>query len=174
MPATTPERAAEAILAAEEEYTTPIPIEAFLTAAGIMVGRNHFDGTEACFVLNLGGQRIVGVNTRTSPRRQRFAMAHAFGHARLHTRDLVCCHSVNLDKLDGSASKPTFDQEAEANRFAAALLMPVDLLHAELGRRVESGGDDSRDALIERLATQFQVSNEAMGYRLISLCLIGG
>ena len=58
----------------------------------------------------------------------------------------------------------------EANGFAAELLMPRDVLQEELLRihdRLKNRGDVS--SLIRELADAFQVSRQAMEYKLSSL-----
>ena len=86
--------------------------------------RNNFDGNESGFTLREGSRTIIGVNTRTSRKRQRFTIAHEIGHVVLHESPLIVDHSVRIDWRDGVSSLGTQKQEIEANAFAAALLMP--------------------------------------------------
>ena len=164
----TPEQRAAAVLD-RHGAGIPVPVETILAAAGVAVGRNHDDSDLSGFACRHGSRRIVGINTRTSPRRQRFALAHAFGHLLLHESDLVVCHSIRLN-LPVYGARATDGQESVADRFAGALLMPRDLLVEALAVAIDDA-HDSRDALIGALARRFEVSAEAMGWRLISLNL---
>jgi Zn-dependent peptidase ImmA (M78 family) len=151
----------------------PIPIEDIAIAHGALVARNHFLGYESGFALRESGRWIIGVNTATSPRRQRFTIAHELGHLLLHEgRPLITDYSVRINSRDETSSMGTDKEEVEANAFAAAILMPRNLVWAELKREVETGDASSRDELIARLARIFYVSTEAMGYRLVNLSLI--
>ncbi|BCB85742.1 ImmA/IrrE family metallo-endopeptidase [Phytohabitans suffuscus] len=148
----------------------PVPIEAIAEAKGAVIARNHFSGTESGFALRQGRTKIIGVNTATSPRRQRFTIAHELGHLELHAeKALIVDHSVFLYNRDDLSSAGTDRQEIQANAFAAAILMPDELVHPKLQHEFSRGNFDSRDELIARMARAFDVSNEAMGYRLINL-----
>lgn len=67
--------------------------------------------------------RAIYVNKDDIPARKRFTVAHEIGHIILH-------HPLNekpFEKIDYRGANSTFDRkEWEANRFAAALLMPKD------------------------------------------------
>ncbi|GGN76606.1 hypothetical protein GCM10011579_057900 [Streptomyces albiflavescens] len=70
-----------------------------------------------------------------------------------------------------SGRNPTDREEIEANAFAASLLMPADLLRSELSRLpavVRHGPERCTSAL----AGIFDVSDSAMGFRLINLGLV--
>ena len=154
---------------ARADPTIPVPVEEILRSAGVALSHNHHDSYVAGMALRQGSMRIVGVNTRTSPRRTRFAAAHAYGHLLLHPhRDLTVCHQIAVD-LEPAAADATPVEEVEATWFAGALLMPAGALRAELGREYTTVEHLSRDALIEALARLFAVSPEAMGWRLVSL-----
>jgi Zn-dependent peptidase ImmA (M78 family) len=78
---------------------------------------------------------------------------------------------VNLrDEVSAMASDV---EEIQANAFAAALLMPREFLLERLGLYVtkvqNSAKSLSREDLIGQLGREFDVSAEAMGYRLINL-----
>jgi Zn-dependent peptidase ImmA (M78 family) len=154
--------------------TLAVPIEQIVAEQGIQIARNyHSHNHVSGFAYQEGTYRIIGVNTATSPRRQRFAIAHAYGHLELHRKVLVSCYQIQVEPRRPGSSEPTPEMESQANRFAADLLMPEESLRAELARKV-AVLHDSRDQLIMRMAAAFEVSNEAMGWRLISLSLITG
>lgn len=166
------ERRANEILAKHAKSRLPVPIEEIATAEGALIARNHFAGSESGFALRDGDRWVIGVNTKTSPRRQRFSIAHGLGHLLLHDeRPLIVDHSVFVDdRIDKRGSSlGTDEEEIEANGFAVAILMPRDAIIIELREELEAGHASSRDELIARLARAFEVSTEAMGFRLINL-----
>lgn len=102
------------------------------------------------------GARAVFINASLNAPRQRFIGAHEFGHLALgHGGDFYC------PTAERSA------QEVEANRFAAALLMPASLVRA-LWLKLEGVRPGARARL---LAERLGVSREALGYRLAALGL---
>jgi Zn-dependent peptidase ImmA (M78 family) len=64
-------------------------------------------------------------------------------------------------------------EEIEANRFAAELLMPRAMVMKSVSAIVKQTAP-SRDELISKLAREFDVSTDAMGYRLINLGVLTG
>jgi Zn-dependent peptidase ImmA (M78 family) len=60
------------------------------------------------------------------------------------------------------------EKEAEANKFAAVLLMPDTILHERIAALHLIPGQP-RGYLASRLASEFLVSKEAMVYRLAAL-----
>jgi Zn-dependent peptidase ImmA (M78 family) len=164
-------RLAADLLAKYEVTEAPVPIERIAESEGAMVVRNHFPGHESGFALREGGRWIIGVNTATSPRRQRFTVAHELGHLLLHEgRPLITDYSVYVSNRDNTSSLGTDTEEIQANGFAAEILMPREMVITELEKELEDAA--SRDELIARLARTFKVSNEAMGYRLVNLNII--
>lgn len=150
------------------ECGIPVPVERIAAEQGYTVARNHSDANVAGFALTQGVHRIIGINTQVSPRRQRSAIAHALGHILLHKdRALTVCYQVRMERGEAPAH-PSDRDETEANWFTGALLMPTARLRASLGTHVEVGDYASRDELIQRMAAEFEVSREAMGWRLVS------
>jgi Zn-dependent peptidase ImmA (M78 family) len=77
-----------------------------------------------------------------------------------------------IGKRDETSSLGTHWQEVQANSFAAAILMPENLVVEELKKELAFARASSRDELIGTLARTFGVSAEAMGYRLVNLSII--
>jgi Zn-dependent peptidase ImmA (M78 family) len=103
--------------------------------------------------------RVNATECAAAPLRRRFTIAHEIGHLVLHAPGgtaAVFCRVT--DPLVIAANRI----EREANRFAAELLMPEDLVRAEAAR---VGPDRAA------LADLFQVSAPAMGWRLLNLGL---
>jgi len=135
------------VLSKRDAAAIPVMIESVLVAEGVQVARNNFDGPQAAFVLQDESHTIIGVNTATSPRRQRFSLAHAFAHLRLHLhrhRVLIVDMSIHVGTRGGPDSMATVAEEAEANDFAAALLMPAAQVHEQASRlRIGSAEPDA-------------------------------
>ncbi|MDP9187935.1 MAG: ImmA/IrrE family metallo-endopeptidase, partial [Actinomycetota bacterium] len=114
----------------------------------------------------LGEIWVSAREARDWPPRRRFTIAHEVGHWCMHRTDgAVWCRSqvVNPRERDGDrAEKASPPEEREANEFAAALLMPADLLrrrYAQL-RRSDSGHR------FQLLCEIFGASGAAMSRRL--------
>jgi Zn-dependent peptidase ImmA (M78 family) len=155
----------------------PVDVEYVAKRIGAVIARHHFEGSESGFALRDDERRIIGVNTRTSRKRQRFTIAHEIGHLILHEgTPLIVDHSIRIDRRNEVSSIGTDSQEIEANAFGAALLMPhkfvVDHVKEFVAKANESRRDFSRDQLISELAGDFEVSTEAMGFRLINLGIL--
>jgi Zn-dependent peptidase ImmA (M78 family) len=113
---------------------------------------------------------VIGVNDQHAPVRQRFTVAHELGHLHLHPgRPLIVDAAVLVNLRDQVSSLATDREEIEANRFAAALLMPEAMVRIELGRlRILDP-----DKITQSLAKTFEVSQTAMAIRLTTLGLFG-
>ena len=117
---------------------------------------------------------IIGVNALHHPNRQRFTIAHETGHLVLH-RDLIG-ERVHVDKefmigmgelrRDSRSSLGTEEIEIEANRFAAALLVPK--THIEEALEHKSFDIDDEGPL-KALARKFRVSKQMLEYRIRNL-----
>jgi Zn-dependent peptidase ImmA (M78 family) len=155
----------------------PVDVEYIASRLGAVVARHHFDGSESGFALRDRQQCIIGVNTRTSRKRQRFTIAHEIGHIRLHEgTPLIVDHNIRIDRRNEVSSIGTDNQEIEANAFGAALLMPhkfvIDHVREFVAKMDRSGEGFTRDQFIAELARDFDVSSEAMGFRLINLGIL--
>jgi Zn-dependent peptidase ImmA (M78 family) len=158
--------------------TPPVSVEDIAEGEGATILRNNFDGSESGFTLRDGKKIIIGINTRTSRKRQRFSIAHEIGHVVLHPlNSLIVDHSVRMDWRDDISSLGTNKQEIEANAFGAALLMPhemvINCINEYASRTPHlTAGPSGRDELVSELARKFDVSSEAMGFRLINLGIL--
>lgn len=90
----------------------------------------------------------------------------------LHARDGLKVDTV-IQFRDDRSTLGTDPKERQANQFAAALLMPAESIDERVKDALDSGVV-SRDALASRLAQEFDVSIEAMTYRLINLGILRG
>lgn len=97
---------------------------------------------------------VIFVDADEPSCRQRFTAAHELGHFVLH-KDSV--GERNEDNYLLRSETMSNHQEVEANKFAAALLMPMSLIEAEM----EAG-----NTTVSGLANTFGVSPTAMSIRL--------
>jgi hypothetical protein len=100
----------------------------------------------------------IKINKYETPERQRFTIAHEVAHYLLH-RD-----QIGTGVIDSVLyrSNLTSRKETEANRLAAAIIMPANLVSKEVSRR----GGANRPGVVEDLAELFRVSTPAMRVRL--------
>jgi Zn-dependent peptidase ImmA (M78 family) len=111
---------------------------------------------------------VIGVNELHAHVRQRFTIAHEVAHLALHEDALYVDGLVRRDQRSSLAFDP---QEIEANAFAAELLMPRHHVLHELHERVPEGGIADPQKLVRQLAKRFDVSEQAMEFRLVNLGL---
>lgn len=168
------ESEAQRLLNAHRINSLPIPVEEVAKKAGINVF--PFDlGAEVSGVLHItNGVANIGYNPLESKVRQRYTLAHEIGHFILHyAKNKVFVDNENYYQFKMFRSaKPNltpadYKVEQEANAFAAALLMPQTLLQREL--QAYNGFDLSDSSMLTELAKKFEVSTQAMSYRIINL-----
>jgi len=106
---------------------THIVVEPFAVRLGIEIVEVRLDGAAAQLVLN-GKRAIIMVSDRiTDPAARRFSIAHELGHFMLgHPSRPPAELCTPFRHATGHATER--DYEAEANAFAAELLMPAVLL----------------------------------------------
>lgn len=127
------------------------------------------DAVSGLLILN-EGDGIIAVNQDHPKNRQRFSIAHEVGHWCLHRdRASVFIDTTSVFFRDRDSAEGTSQQEREANRFAAALLMPRQALQRAVG---DDPLDPSDEAAFRRLAAQFGVSVQALSIRLAHLDLL--
>lgn len=142
----------------------PVPIERMVKDRGIVVRKGDLGEVSGLLLRNASGTTI-GVNSTQSSLRQRFTIAHEFGHFMLHEGiSEHVDHSYRVNYRSEVSSQATDVDEIEANFFAASLLMPRDML-AE--REALTALDDDRK--VKLLAREFEVSQHAMSLRLSNL-----
>ena len=151
------------ILARSRIVEPAVPIDKMLIDAGIEIRRGALGEVSGLITRN-GSRTVIGINSDQAPTRQRFTMAHEYGHHLLH-RDIQSHSDTNfrVRYRDRTSSEATDVEEIEANFFAATLLMPKPFLDAR--DAAEALGDDEA---VRRLADVFQVSGHAMSLRLVN------
>lgn len=101
------------------------------------------------------GKNYALVNAKHHPNRRRFSLAHELGHIILQhsVADLEEVSTIDTPPESKNDSIPKDAREKEADMFASALLMPLEMLRKEHAKK---GAD------IETLANTFAVSQQAM------------
>jgi len=125
------------------------------------------------------GRSLIGVNSSHSEARKRFTIAHEIGHLLLHEGDALHVDQregvdlgLRVKRRDPDSSLGTDDEEKEANFFAAELLMPTSLLEADLRRMKADPSHDEDEDIVKDLADRYEVSVQAMTFRLTNLGLL--
>ncbi|MCB0830017.1 MAG: ImmA/IrrE family metallo-endopeptidase [Solirubrobacterales bacterium] len=101
--------------------------------------------------------------------RRRFTIGHELGHFVMHQtgKPAIYCRVSEADEGQEGVHTTYPIPEAEANSFSAALLMPADLVRAEIG----SGKVDENRLL--SLRELFEASDKAMRRRVRAVQAIG-
>lgn len=160
------EEQANELLTKHAQYSAPIDVINIIESEGIKLIKDDMDGDHSGFLLVENGAATVAINSEHHPNRQRFTAAHELGHYVLHSKGRDRFFVDKAYFRGPSASAGTDAQEIEANRFAACLLMPANMLR-EYARH-----NSLTDLEIYKLSTIFGVSEQAMTLRLTNLHLI--
>jgi Zn-dependent peptidase ImmA (M78 family) len=167
------ERAAQRLLDERGITKPPVPVDKLAAAEGIHLAYESMGGNDVSGMLyRRSTATVMVINGDHHHHRQRFTIAHEIGHYRLHDADAYLDGTARLRFRDGASATGTDIEEREANGFAACVLMPAawvreKFVHLVTGRRAV----DEDDAII-RLARQFDVSQQAMRFRLVNLDLL--
>ncbi|MDZ7288953.1 MAG: ImmA/IrrE family metallo-endopeptidase [candidate division KSB1 bacterium] len=127
----------------------PVPVEEIAKYYGFQVKFLDQPPDKFSGIL-LRDKKAIGINQHHHPVRQRFSLSHELGHYFLDHPDA----SEEIPDEEGMEKRKTY--EAEADEFAAELLMPRELLKSAL----KEGAD------IETLRTKFQVSRHVVAIQL--------
>lgn len=164
------ERAAQDVLKRFGVTDPPVPVERIVGELEARLEFEPYDAEMSGMLYRDQGRAVIGINSAHPATRQRFSIGHELGHLVLHRHRLMFVDKLFRvtvpDKVKGLYYPR---EEVEANGFAAALLMPEEMLDVALSRSLRSVDADDTQALIEDLARRFQVSPQAMEYRLANL-----
>ena len=171
-PSTTPflsreeiEKHAKSVLCEHGLYAVPVDPVVLANRQGIKVRNAKFSEEGISGMLSKRGEKVsMLIHQSEHPNRKRFSIAHELGHHFLHLMEdgEIIDTDVDMFRLepvegDDDREREHRRREIQANMFAAALLMPAEL--------VEEAYRDVTKNLSE-LARMFNVSEYAMGYRL--------
>lgn len=163
--------------------SAPVPVRKIAKELGLVIRAYDLGpGVSGALLLD-DDKAIIGVNPAESRERMRFTIAHETGHFFLHRtsnnlfvdRDVLFrgkeLNGVKVLFRDENSSMGELKIEREANAFAAALLMPVNILTKEINS-LDLDEFTNYEGIIHELAKRFKVSTVAMTYRLTNLGLL--
>lgn len=165
-----PAEKAQEILRQYGITNAPVPVDSIARQMGVDIRYSTLDDELSGMIFIKDGYAIIGVNKLHHPNRQRFTIAHELGHFVMH-KPLIT-NEVHVDRQfkvlmrDGNAATGTQREEVEANRFAAALLMPESLVLEAIANHTFDIDDENP---LSSLAKQFKVSRQTMEYRVRNL-----
>lgn len=154
------------LLKAADVTGPPVPVAAIAKALGATVRYAPFQGELAGMLIrdDADGGAVIGVNSLHHSNRQRFTIAHECGHLRLHTgRRTYVDRSFRINRRDEVSSQATDAEEIEANRFAAELLMPYEMIKEDLMAYQPDIEDEDE---LRELADRYGVSLQALTLRI--------
>ena len=154
---------AEGVLKTLNVKSLPIPVEEIANKYQIKISRapnSDFSG----MLIRKDGRALIGVSSSESSVRQRFTVAHELGHFFLHPNQ-----DAFIDYRDNKKEIMRTPREKQANMFAAALLMPRHTLLKDFRAIMKEGFSEDE---LQTLARKYEVSEDAMWYRLINLNLV--
>jgi hypothetical protein len=136
---------------------------------GLAPGAPPLGGGQTLSGLLLAGSKEIWVargEAQQWPGRRRFTIGHELGHWVLHragvedAEGVFCRHASVEEKVEAPAERPPLPAvEQEANAFAAALLMPPELMRLHY----EAIADGEK---FQQMCSRFGASGAAMGRRL--------
>jgi hypothetical protein len=151
-------RAAAERLARQIRIRSPedIALEDIAWMFGARVERGDLPGAHARLA-RIGDRAVIRVSTRVAdPGAQRFSIAHEIGH-------MVLGHETSAPEAVCEPTPRTDTREAEANAFAAELLMPELLVRRRCEVSPVSFG------IVREIARDYQVSLLAAALRFVEL-----
>lgn len=160
--------AARAITDQLDPTDLPVDPEEIAHGLGALVIRQPADSRVSGMLLRRDEQPIIGLNAERPEVAQRFTLAHLVGHLQLHARRELILDTIERHRYPKVPSMPTDREEAEANRFAAALLAPEPLLRKEAAEAEFKTAAE----LMDLLADRFGLSRTAMACRLMTLGIV--
>ena len=148
-------------------YSLPIDPVQLASRLGVTVNNAKFaDDSLAGLIARRGDRTQILVEQTDPPYRKRFSIAHELGHHFLHLLEdgEIVDNRADMfrqkDPVGGHISGARL-RELQANWFAAALLMPEEFVREEW----------AREPSVAHMARVFNVSEDAIGYRVDALDL---
>ena len=110
---------------------------------------------------------ILGVNNTHSRNRQRFTIGHELGHHFLHSNSVHVDGRYQVMNRDAKSKEGNNTQEIEANFFAGELLVPEQMLRADIEKIGQLDVED--EVVVKKLAKRYRVSTQVIARRLFIL-----
>ncbi|MEA3052457.1 MAG: hypothetical protein QOG72_1360 [Sphingomonadales bacterium] len=150
----------------EHQDTAPVRLSQLAKALGVPVKAATLAPGISGEIRPTGEGFVIRINRHDPSKRQRFTVAHELAHFLLHSDQINT--GISDDVLYRSSLSD--QREAQANRLAADILMPDDLVLASVEEAREIGVGD----LVLYLAEQFSTSEGAMRIKLDQLGVADG
>ena len=128
-------------------------VESIADDYGISIQRADLRPVHDGEICHNNGVFTIRVNNTQDENRQRFTIAHEIAHYMLHMGYIVKNKCVDRGNSGGFNNY----KEIEANRLAADILMPLDLIRRHIKEGVKT---------IAGLSKQLRVSEESLNIRL--------
>ncbi len=155
---------ARQVLQKHWDGSLPVNLLHIAKSMGVGVFKSETLDTIGQVSLDGAGNYKIVIDPNQSKPRRRFTVAHELGHIALgHLRPGETLFRDGVEQFFATTKDP---REVAANKFAAQLLMPAEL--------VKTAFEKMPDMSVQRGAEIFGVSEAAMGYRLINLGLVRG
>lgn len=149
----------------------PIPVVAMTKAMNIEIRSEYFEGELSGVLYRDVERTIIAINKKHHPTRQRFTIAHELAHFLFHHGRTVFVDktfAVKINLRNDLSSRAEDLEEIEANRFAAELVMPYDMIINDLDMHaVDLEQED--DEGVKLLCRRYDVSGQAMRFRIMNL-----
>jgi len=158
------EQEARQVLRSAGVSEAPVPVELVAKHLELRVELSDLGADCSGVLVRHNGGAAIGVNWDHHPNRQRFTIAHEIGHYRLHKGDTYVDGRYLVHFRDLESGSGTKSEEIEANKFAAALLMPAAWVRDAFKEQPFDLAED--DGALSALAMRFGVSTQAMAFRL--------
>lgn len=151
----------------------PVDVNKLADSLSVAIEESDLGSDCSGLLVREGESAVIGINWAHHLNRKRFTVAHELGHFVLHDGDTYVDKKFAVRFRNLESGSGTVIEEREANNFAASLLMPADWVRQAFNDRGINHKDlDEAAVEIDGLADDFQVSRQAMNYRLVNLGLI--
>jgi Zn-dependent peptidase ImmA (M78 family) len=165
-------RAAEILSEYHASRKLPIPVEKIALQLGAEIRDVDLDADLSGILVRNRERRIISVQRSHVDARKRFTIAHELGHLLMHPGRPYIAETDKPVRVDLRANTPGYAnirEEREANQFAAALLMPAEVVQEYWDALSVKYADPIRVAT--KMAKEFNVSPVAMKYRIANLAI---
>lgn len=142
----------------------PVRLGDMARELGISVKLSTMQPGQSGQISREGDNYVIRINRHETRERQRYTLAHEIAHFLLHRDEIDRLEGGIVDNVLYRSGAPE-RKEYEANRLAADLIMPRDVVQSEM----EAFGTPASDEIIDRMAEIFQVSKAAMEIRLTTV-----
>ena len=144
----------------------PINLKKITASLKVQIKKEKLENDISGFLYLKDNKSIIVVNDSHPEVRQRFTIAHELGHLLLNHNSDLFVDNENILYRATQTKDANYKLEKEANKFAAELLMPEEMLTDEL-LKGEIFLDDTDE--LNKLANKLQVSPQALTIRLSNL-----